>query len=68
MRDQERSHARVLRFVAGGSPQGASGETLAKLEGRHRALGGNALRAAVLGANDGLTSNLALTMSRQRST
>ena len=62
MRDQERSHARVLRFVAGGSPQGVAGETLARLEGRHKAPGGNALRAAVLGANDGLTSNLALVM------
>jgi VIT1/CCC1 family predicted Fe2+/Mn2+ transporter len=62
MRDQERSHARVLSYVAGGSPRGVAGETLAKLEGRHRAPGGNALRAAVLGANDGLTSNLALVM------
>ncbi len=62
MREQERSHARVLRFVAGGSPQGVAGETLARLEGRHKAPGGNALRAAVLGANDGLTSNLALVM------
>lgn len=62
MRDQERSHARVLRLVAGGSPQGVAGETLARLEGRHKAPGGNALRAAVLGANDGLTSNLALVM------
>jgi VIT1/CCC1 family predicted Fe2+/Mn2+ transporter len=58
----ERSHARVLRYIAGGSPQGIAGETLARLEGRHRAPGGNALRAAVLGANDGLTSNLALVM------
>ena len=62
MRDQERSHARVLQYITGGSPQGLAGETLAKLEGRHRAPGGNALRAAVLGANDGLTSNLALVM------
>jgi VIT1/CCC1 family predicted Fe2+/Mn2+ transporter len=62
MRDQERSHARILRYVAGGSPQGVAGETLARLEGRHKAPGGNALRAAVLGANDGLTSNLALVM------
>jgi VIT1/CCC1 family predicted Fe2+/Mn2+ transporter len=62
MRDQERSHARVLRYVAEGSPHGVAGETLARLEGRHRAPGGNALRAAVLGANDGLTSNLALVM------
>jgi VIT1/CCC1 family predicted Fe2+/Mn2+ transporter len=62
MRAQERSHARVLRYVTSGSPQGVAGETLAKLEGRHRAPGGNSLRAAVLGANDGLTSNLALVM------
>ncbi len=62
MPDQERSHARVLRFVAGGSPQGVAGETLARLEGRHKAPGGNALPAAVPGANDGLTSNLALVM------
>lgn len=41
---------------------GLPGQTLAKLEGRHRAGGGNALRAAVLGANDGLVSNLSLVM------
>jgi VIT1/CCC1 family predicted Fe2+/Mn2+ transporter len=62
MRAQERSHARVLRYMTGGSPAGVAGETVARLEGRHRAVGGNALRAAVLGANDGLTSNLALVM------
>src|SRR3990170_5560605 len=38
------------------------GGRLAQLEGRHRAAGGNALRAAVLGANDGLVSNLSLVM------
>jgi len=32
------------------------------LEGRHRSTGGNALRAAVMGANDGLVSNLSLVM------
>jgi VIT1/CCC1 family predicted Fe2+/Mn2+ transporter len=32
------------------------------MEGRHRAASGNALRAAVLGANDGLVSNLSLVM------
>jgi VIT1/CCC1 family predicted Fe2+/Mn2+ transporter len=35
---------------------------LARFEGRHRAIGGNALRAAVLGANDGLVSNFSLVM------
>jgi VIT1/CCC1 family predicted Fe2+/Mn2+ transporter len=60
MRGQERSHARLLRIIAGQS--GIGGSTLARIEGRHRAVGGNALRAAVLGANDGLVSNLSLVM------
>jgi VIT1/CCC1 family predicted Fe2+/Mn2+ transporter len=38
------------------------GAALAQLEGRHRSAGGNALRAAVLGANDGLVSNFSLIM------
>jgi len=57
----ERSHNRVVQALASSFPTGASGSTLARLEGRHRA-GGNALRAAVLGANDGLVSNLSLVM------
>jgi VIT1/CCC1 family predicted Fe2+/Mn2+ transporter len=55
----ERSHARIMAAVAG--PGGLPGPTLALLEGRHRG-GGNSLRAAVLGANDGLVSNLSLVM------
>jgi vacuolar iron transporter family protein len=58
----ERSHARLLRTLAGAAPAGMQGRTLARLEGRHRAVGGNALRATVLGANDGLVSNLSLVM------
>jgi VIT1/CCC1 family predicted Fe2+/Mn2+ transporter len=58
----ERSHARILQALARGVPGAFAGATLARLEGRHRALGGNALRAAVLGANDGLVSNLSLVM------
>jgi vacuolar iron transporter family protein len=58
----ERSHARLLGLMARSSPAGVEGRTLARLEGRHRAVGGNALRAAVLGANDGLVSNLSLVM------
>ncbi len=57
----ERSHTRVVEAMAAAMPSGASGSSLARLEGRHRA-GGNALRAAVLGANDGLVSNLSLVM------
>jgi VIT1/CCC1 family predicted Fe2+/Mn2+ transporter len=56
----ERSHARLLRSIPPGG--GLEGGALARLEGRHRSIGGNALRAAVLGANDGLVSNLALVM------
>ena len=57
----ERSHNRIVEAMAGALPSGASGSSLARLEGRHRT-GGNALRAAVLGANDGLVSNLSLVM------
>src|SRR5215813_11397085 len=58
----ERSHSRVVASVLENAPRGAIGPALAKLEGRHRGAGGNALRAAVLGANDGLVSNLSLVM------
>jgi VIT1/CCC1 family predicted Fe2+/Mn2+ transporter len=57
----ERSHNRIVQRIAASVPGGLSGGTLAQLEGRHRT-GGNALRAAVLGANDGLVSNLSLVM------
>ncbi len=59
---EERSHQRVLRTIRETSKSGMEGPTVARLEGRHRAAGGNALRAAVLGANDGLVSNLSLVM------
>lgn len=55
----ERSHARIIEALAG-SRGGLGGVALARLEGRHRTVAGNALRAAVLGANDGLVSNLSL--------
>jgi len=57
----ERSHARLIEAALQPVQGGMAGGTLARLEGRHRA-GGNALRAAVLGANDGLVSNLSLVM------
>src|SRR5262249_27460589 len=57
----ERSHNRIVQAMVASVPGGLSGSALARLEGRHRA-GGNALRAAVLGANDGLVSNLSLVM------
>lgn len=58
----ERFHARMLNQITSNVRGGLEGSALAQLEGRHRATGGNALRAAVLGANDGLVSNLSLVM------
>jgi vacuolar iron transporter family protein len=58
----ERSHSRLIAAMARPPHGGLSGGALAQLEGRHRSAGGNALRAAVLGANDGLVSNLSLVM------
>ncbi|HSP34654.1 MAG TPA: VIT1/CCC1 transporter family protein [Thermoanaerobaculia bacterium] len=57
----EKSHARVIGMMTQ-MRGGFAGSDVAKLEGRHRTAGGNALRAAVLGANDGLVSNLSLVM------
>ena len=57
----EQSHARLLRQI-GRRTGGMEGSAVAQIEGRHRTAGGNALRAAVLGANDGLVSNLSLVM------
>jgi VIT1/CCC1 family predicted Fe2+/Mn2+ transporter len=60
----ERSHARLITALSGSHGTGLHGSAIARLEGRrHRGLGaGNALRAAVLGANDGLVSNFSLVM------
>ncbi len=60
MPGDERSHARLFRELAHG--KGVEGGAIARIEGRHRGSGGNQLRAAVLGANDGLVSNLSISM------
>lgn len=57
----ERSHARLFQEISRSA--GRVDVDIARIEGRHRAGAGNALRAAVLGANDGLVSNLLLVMS-----
>ena len=57
----ERSHARLFREISRTSGTGFSVD-IARVEGRHRSASGNAIRAAVLGANDGLVSNLCLVM------
>ncbi len=60
MSQEEQAHARLISAASNGG--GVSGSIVAETEGRHRSAGGNALRAAVLGANDGLVSNLSLVM------
>ena len=62
MSGDEISHARMLNQVTRSLPGGLEGSAIAQMEGRHKAGGGNALRAAVLGANDGLVSNMSLVM------
>jgi len=59
----ERSHARIFREISRhhDNERGFSID-IARIEGRHRLGAGNTLRAAVLGANDGLVSNLSLVM------
>jgi VIT1/CCC1 family predicted Fe2+/Mn2+ transporter len=61
MSADERSHARVFGYLSR-TTKGMEGKEIARLEGRHRAGGANALRAAVLGVNDGLVSVFSLVM------
>ncbi len=58
----ERSHARMFRQLARSKDGAAAAGSIARLEGRHRMASGNALRAGVLGVNDGLVSTLILVM------
>ena len=60
MTTEEHAHARVLRAILAKTGMGAA--SFVRTEKDHRRLGGNALRAAVLGSNDGLSSNLSLVM------
>jgi vacuolar iron transporter family protein len=62
MAASERGHAMLLTQIKATTKGGIEGGLLARLEGRHRSAGGNALRAAVLGASDGLLSNFNLIM------
>ena len=62
MARDEQSHAMLINQITRTMRGGFEGGALAMLEGRHKATGGNALRAAVLGANDGMVSNLSLVM------
>ena len=57
----ENNHVVILQTLLRNRSK-VSGESLSRMEGKHKTVGGNALRAAVLGANDGLVSNLSLVM------
>lgn len=57
----ELNHVNVLRSILEKEP-GVTGPQLSKFERKHRTVGGNAIRAAVLGGNDGLVSNFSLVM------
>lgn len=57
---EERSHARLFREIGRTRASESAGQNIAMVEGRHRGGSGNALRAAVLGVNDGLVSSLSL--------
>lgn len=61
---EERGHAAIVHAVAGSSGKsiGVTGGEIASAEPWHRGGSGNNLRAAVLGANDGLVSNFCLIM------
>lgn len=55
------AHVAILQNILKGNSK-ISGSNMARFEKRHRSVGGNALRAAVLGGNDGLVSNFSLIM------
>ncbi len=55
------AHVQILENLLHNNPK-IAGNALSRFEKRHRSVGGNALRAAVLGGNDGLISNFSLIM------
>ncbi len=61
VKGDEGNHVKILQSLLSNKNK-VSGEQLSRIEGKHKTVGGNALRAAVLGANDGLVSNLSLVM------
>lgn len=58
----EHNHLNIIEAVNNNAALNVSGGLLSKFESRHKSVGGNALRAAVLGSNDGLVSNMSLVM------
>ena len=58
----ESLHLKILLNTMESGGVALRGNLLSKFEGKHKSIEGNELRAAVLGANDGLVSNLSLVM------
>ncbi|MCB0515808.1 MAG: VIT1/CCC1 transporter family protein [Chitinophagales bacterium] len=56
------AHVKVLNAIQEMGVNKDNATQYSKFEGRHNSVDGNALRAAVLGANDGLVSNMSLVM------
>jgi vacuolar iron transporter family protein len=61
LKGTEATHVNILRSILEKQKK-VTGTQLSKFESRHRSVGGNAIRAAVLGGNDGLVSNFSLVM------
>jgi vacuolar iron transporter family protein len=57
----ETNHVKILQSILAKEKR-ITGAQLSKFEKQHRSVGGNAIRAAVLGGNDGLVSNFSLVM------
>jgi VIT1/CCC1 family predicted Fe2+/Mn2+ transporter len=57
----ETNHVQILWSILD-NEKSITGTQHARFENRHRSVGGNAIRAAVLGGNDGLVSNFSLVM------
>jgi VIT1/CCC1 family predicted Fe2+/Mn2+ transporter len=57
----ETNHVKILRTLVDNEKM-ITGSGIARFENRHRSVGGNAIRAAVMGGNDGLVSNFSLVM------
>lgn len=55
----EASDVNILRTILEKETK-VTGTQLSEFESRHRSVGGNAIRAAVLGGNDGLVSTFSL--------
>lgn len=56
------AHVLIVKNIIEGTSSAVTGSHIAEFEKPHRSVGGNAIRAAVLGGNDGLVSNFSLIM------